>query len=233
MFDSSIWKTIGGSKNFCAYKLTTDTEPPLCKNPYNVTGLCDEFSCPLSNSKYATLREINGGIFLFVKEPERVNSPINMYEKIELSSDYNIALEEIEEHLKYWDTKVVHKCKQRLTKLTQYLRRLEIIKKSERNIYSVRNKKIVRRDKSRAMKALNKIDFETDIKNELIMRAETGIFGENIQENIKNKIKKKVEKVKNKTKKKYVTDFVESESDCEEENLPKNVKPKKKNSIKW
>lgn len=173
MDDKSVWKNIG-NKKFCAFKMTSRTET-FCRNPYNVTGLCNEFSCPLANSQYATVREEGDSLYLYMKVPERVHKPVLAYEKIELDKNYETALMEIEKHLEYWDCEIIHKCKQRLTKLTLYLRRKESLQGSV-EMHAIR-KKQVRREKAGAIKALNKINFEQNIEKELYKRLEEGIYG--------------------------------------------------------
>jgi protein MAK16 len=222
MFDKKIWEAIGNKKT-CSFKLHTKLDT-LCKNEYNVTGMCNEFSCPLANTKYATVRSINEELFLFVKEPERCHMPNKQYEKIKLSADYQEALTEIEKNLEFWDEEIIHKCKQRMTKLTEYHERIELVKETGQQELTVRKTKMNRREKIRALRALNSIDFENEIGNELLMRLETGIYGE---EN-KEKYERAVIKEKKKKSKRFVTDFEESNDVTD---LPKKKKKSKKQQM--
>lgn len=230
MSDENIWRNIGG-ENFCSFKMRTE-ENALCRNANNVTGLCNRFSCPLANSKYATVRAIDGELYLFVKEPERTHVPRDMYEKIKLSLNYEEALRQIEENLEFWNEKIVHKCKQKLSKFTQYLQRLEHFKENGRTEYMVRKKKMNRREKLRALKSLNKVDFEKNIGDELMLRLESGIYGTELKDRfqIANKDAREKEKVK-KRKKRYVAEF--EESDAVDENAPQERKKKEKMAMKW
>jgi protein MAK16 len=64
----------------------------FCKNTYNLTGICSQKSCPLSNRKYATIIEHEGFFFLLKKEQNRMNFPDKTWKKITLSRNFVKAI---------------------------------------------------------------------------------------------------------------------------------------------
>jgi protein MAK16 len=124
--DEIVWQVI--NHQFCSFKSKIAKERTFCQNVYNVTGLCIKSACPLANSRYATIREEDGVCFLYMKTAERAHTPKNLWEKIKLPANYAKALELVSEQLMYFPKYLVHRNKQRLTKIHQMIIRMRKLK---------------------------------------------------------------------------------------------------------
>eukprot|EP00527_Entomoneis_sp_CCMP2396_P004324 CAMPEP_0198140116 /NCGR_PEP_ID=MMETSP1443-20131203/3326_1 /TAXON_ID=186043 /ORGANISM="Entomoneis sp., Strain CCMP2396" /LENGTH=315 /DNA_ID=CAMNT_0043802445 /DNA_START=105 /DNA_END=1049 /DNA_ORIENTATION=+ len=182
--DDMIWEVI--NHQFCSFKTTIgkalSDKQHFCRHPYSVTGLCNRTSCPLANSKYATLREDDGRVHLFLKTVERAHSPKNLWEKIYLSRNYTKALAQIDEHLQYFPKVLIHRNKQRLTKIHQYLirmRKIELKVRAGKKAKLVRvHRKVEQREERRERKALVAAKIESVLEKELTERLAKGAYGD-------------------------------------------------------
>ncbi|RDW70423.1 hypothetical protein BP5796_08820 [Coleophoma crateriformis] len=199
--DEIVWQVI--NQQFCSFKLKTTKEKNFCRNEYNVTGLCNRQSCPLANSRYATVRAHpgSGTLYLYMKTIERAHTPAKLWERIKLSQNYAKALEQVDDRLIYWPKFLVHKCKQRLTRLTQVgIRMRRLAAEEERlgeKLVPKMAPKVRRREETRERKAEAAAKVERAIERELIERLRSGAYGDqplNVSESIWKKVLKGLER---------------------------------------
>lgn len=208
MSDEIIWGII--NHQFCAFKLSTSQGKgtgkgkggqTFCRNEMNVTGLCNRQSCPLANSRYATVREAQGRIYLYIKTPERAHMPSKLWEKRRLPANYQGALKMIDDCLIYSAPFLVHKAKQRLTRLTQVAIRSRRLAKEEarlgEKVVPKLAPKIRRREETRERKAEAAAKLERTVERELLERLRQGAYGDqplNVSETVWKKVLKGLER---------------------------------------
>lgn len=118
-----------------------------------------------------------------------------------LSNNYEKGLAQIDEKLLYWPKFLSHKCKQRLTRLTQVAIRSRRIQKEEERlgekIVPRLASKVKRREETRERKAENAAKVERAIERELIERLRSGAYGDrplNVEEGVWKKVLRGLER---------------------------------------
>ncbi|KAK3326305.1 ribosomal L28e protein family-domain-containing protein [Apodospora peruviana] len=225
MSDEIVWQII--NQQFCAFKLKTTKGQNFCRNEYSVSGLCNRQSCPLANSRYATVRTSEKGtMYLYIKTIERSHMPAKWWEKIKLSQNYQEALKQIEERLQYFPKFLLHKCKQRLTRLVQVATRMRRIAAEEarlgEKLVPKMAPKIKHREEARERKALVAAKLERTIERELLERLRQGAYGDqplNCNANIWKKVLNALETEGEGTRDKDMDKGIEDEDEEVEEEL--------------
>ncbi|KAL5783994.1 hypothetical protein ACOSQ2_006386 [Xanthoceras sorbifolium] len=173
--DEVIWQVI--RHNHCSFMAKIETEK-FCRNPYNVTGICNRSSCPLANSRYATIRDHDGVFYLYMKTIERAHQPNKLWERVKLPRNYEKALEIIDKHLMFWPKFLVHKTKQRLTKMTQMRIRMRKLALKTREKIMTTPRKEKKREARREEKAEKAAVLDKSIEKELLERLKRGVYGD-------------------------------------------------------
>ncbi|XP_010552679.1 PREDICTED: protein MAK16 homolog A isoform X1 [Tarenaya hassleriana] len=173
--DEVIWQVI--RHKHCSFMAKIETGN-FCKNPYNVTGICNRSSCPLANSRYATIREHDGVFYLYMKTIERAHMPKDLWERVKLPRNYEKALETIDKHLMYWPKLLQHKIKQRLTKMTQMRIRMRKLALKTREKIMTTPRKEKKREARREEKAEKAAVLDKAIESELLERLKKGVYGD-------------------------------------------------------
>ncbi|XP_042022380.1 protein MAK16 homolog isoform X1 [Salvia splendens] len=173
--DEVIWQVI--RHKHCSFMAKIETGI-FCRNPYNVTGICNRSSCPLANSRYATIRDHDGVLYLYMKTIERAHMPNKLWERVKMPRNYAKALEIIDKHMMYWPKLLVHKTKQRLTKMTQMrIRMRKLALKTREKIMTVPTKQ-KKREARREEKAEKAALLEKSIEKELLERLKKGVYSD-------------------------------------------------------
>ncbi|CAF2153417.1 BnaA01g24290D [Brassica napus] len=181
--DEAIWHDI--RYIHCCYMAKIETGI-FCRNPYNVTGICSRSSCPLANSRYATIRDHDGVFYLYTKTIERAHTPKHLWERIKLPRNYEKALELIDKHLLYWPEMLQHMVKQRLTKMNQMRIRMRILALETRE--KIMSMPMPRREIKREARREEKTGIAAAIETKLLERLKNDVYYPDILNYLENNV---------------------------------------------
>ncbi|KAL3748924.1 hypothetical protein ACJRO7_010070 [Eucalyptus globulus] len=126
---------------------------------------CNRGSCPLDNCSYATIHDHDDVFYLYLKSIDRAQMPDKLRERVRLPRNCEKALEIIGKHLMYWPKFLVHKTKQRLTKMTQMCIRMRKL--------ALKTREARREEKAEKAAVLDK-----SVDKELLERLRKGVYGD-------------------------------------------------------
>ncbi|CAI5483852.1 unnamed protein product [Closterium sp. Yama58-4] len=169
--DDVIWGLVG--KGPCSYRVKQQTDT-FCRHPFNLNAICKRGVCPLANSRYATVREHDGELFLYMKTIERAHMPNKLWERVKLPKNYTKALEAVDKFLQWWPPRMVSLVKLRLTRLTQYLIRMRRLAVKIQPKLVTMPTKMRKRDEKREAKAETAAKIDRAIEKELLQRLQSG-----------------------------------------------------------
>nr|XP_043639503.1 protein MAK16 homolog [Erigeron canadensis] len=214
--DEVIWQVL--RHKHCSY-MAKITAGIFCRNPYNLTGVCNRSSCPLANSRYATIRDHDGVFYLYMKTIERAHMPNKLWERIKLPRNYEQALEIIDKNLMYWPKFLVHKAKQRLTKMTQMRIRMRKLALKTREKIMTTPRKEKKRELRREEKAERAAVLEKNIEKELVERVKAGVYNGiyNVHIDEYEKFLDKYPVIEENVENEVEVEYVEGGSDLEDE----------------
>ena len=110
-----------------------------------------------------------------------------------MDPSYNKSIEQIDTELKYFPKFLIHKCKQRFTRIRQVLIKKKKMKLEGDEEYKIVSRKAEKREKSRLIKAEKSAVIENHIAQELLKNLKNGKY-EGIYNFDKNAFRKILEK---------------------------------------
>jgi len=208
--DDITWEIV--RKYGCSFRFQTGANK-FCRNEFNVDGLCTRRGCPLANSKYATVREHKGNIFLYIRYPEKVFTPRYQWKRIKLSKNMIEAGQTLEDELVFWPEFFKRKCRRRLLKIRTYMSRMRTLKLHvSKEIVPHRAKRELLL-KKKEEKALTAAKLEKSLEQALVDRLAAGTYSNLYNFEEKRRLKKLKEDIIREEKE----DRMFEESDVEEE----------------